>query len=68
MTSSKKIRAVPPKQFTGSIFDWCNALKAIGLWDGKSPALYIDLMITEDEWINTIKYCEATFLDRSKNA
>lgn len=55
---SVQVRAVPPKNYICSIFDWCNELKLRRLWDGINPKWYGDVMITETEWLEMVKACE----------
>lgn len=56
MKKQKKIAAIPPDDYIGSMADWDTRLIEMGLM--KPGQLYLDIMITEDEWWDILESCE----------
>ena len=42
--------AIPPEDYSGSVGKWINELQKRGLWDGKNPEWYGDVMIHKKTW------------------
>lgn len=57
-TKERKIPAIPPEDYKGSVGKWMIALQERGLWDGKSPDWHGDVMIDPDTWWEILKQCE----------
>lgn len=58
MKKRKLIPAIPHEDYKGSIVDWMVKLQASGLWDGKNPEWYGDVMISEEIWWKVLEECE----------
>jgi len=53
---NKKIPAIPPEDYKGSVGDWMIALIERDLWDGQG--FHGDVMIPSDIWWEILEQCE----------
>ena len=54
----KKIPAIPPENYKGSISKWMQLLLEYGVWDGENPEWYGDVMISNKTWWKILEECE----------
>ena len=54
----KKIQAIPPADYSGSVAQWMIELQTRGLWDG--DGWHGDVWITKEEYWEILEECEAT--------
>lgn len=52
----RKIPAIPPEDYKGSIADWMVQLQQRGLWNGEG--WYGDIMIKPEIWWEILEECE----------
>lgn len=57
-TRIKRVPAIPPEDYKGSVSDWMQKLQERGLWDGKYPEWHGDVMITEQQWWSILEETE----------
>jgi hypothetical protein len=56
MEKIKKVPAIPPEDYKGSVGRWMIELQNRGLWNGKG--FHGDIMISEDDWWSILEECE----------
>jgi len=54
--SRRRIQAIPPSDYTGSVGEWMTKLQERGYWDGEG--WHGDVMIPEDDWWEILDECE----------
>ena len=54
----KKIPAIPPEDYIGSIAQWCMELVTRGLWN--QEGWYGDVQIDSEIWWEILETCENT--------
>lgn len=59
MKKAKKIPAIPPEDYKGSISSWIIALVSRGLLDDSDGSWYGDVWINKKTYIKILKECES---------